>query len=317
EAPVSTENGTDGIEAAGAEDGADDGSEDDDPVDGTGGGEEDCSCSLNAMVICQQCGAFCHDDCIMITYGGPDGLHIDPAPATGTGDDGGSNGDSVSGGVGTDDVQPGAGAIVFIDGGDGGIAMQHQQQQQQQQQVFNHHQPFMDEAGGANAGSVVVVNGEAFEAAGGIEMEVGNGPASGPGMVFVSPSHISPQQPYAEQQQLVAEQIGNRVEYSAGIEPTVDDGSSSTSGVRLLHHNHHHQEAPVSTENGTDGIEAAGAEDGADDGSEDDDPVDGTGGGEEDCSCSRNAMVICQQCGAFCHDDCISATKLCVSCVVR
>lgn len=24
----------------------------------------DCSCSLNAMVVCKKCGAFCHDDCV-------------------------------------------------------------------------------------------------------------------------------------------------------------------------------------------------------------------------------------------------------------
>ncbi|XP_075165109.1 transcriptional regulator additional sex combs isoform X2 [Haematobia irritans] len=35
------------------------------------------------------------------------------------------------------------------------------------------------------------------------------------------------------------------------------------------------------------------------------------------CACSLNAMVICQSCGAFCHDDCISSSKLCVSCVIR
>ncbi|XP_030380043.1 polycomb protein Asx isoform X2 [Scaptodrosophila lebanonensis] len=35
------------------------------------------------------------------------------------------------------------------------------------------------------------------------------------------------------------------------------------------------------------------------------------------CACALNAMVICQQCGAFCHDDCISAAKLCLSCVIR
>ncbi|EDW32050.1 GL11444 [Drosophila persimilis] len=35
------------------------------------------------------------------------------------------------------------------------------------------------------------------------------------------------------------------------------------------------------------------------------------------CACSLNAMVICQQCGAFCHDDCIGAAKLCVSCGIR
>ncbi|XP_055923635.1 polycomb protein Asx isoform X2 [Eupeodes corollae] len=35
------------------------------------------------------------------------------------------------------------------------------------------------------------------------------------------------------------------------------------------------------------------------------------------CACSLNAMVICQQCGAFCHDECMGASKLCVSCVIR
>lgn len=35
------------------------------------------------------------------------------------------------------------------------------------------------------------------------------------------------------------------------------------------------------------------------------------------CTCSLNPMVICQQCGAFCHDDCVGSTKLCVSCVIR
>lgn len=33
-------------------------------------------------------------------------------------------------------------------------------------------------------------------------------------------------------------------------------------------------------------------------------------------ACSMNAMVICQKCGAFCHDDCISSSKLCGSCVM-
>lgn len=35
------------------------------------------------------------------------------------------------------------------------------------------------------------------------------------------------------------------------------------------------------------------------------------------CACSLNAMVMCQQCGAFCHDDCIGVSKLCVSCIIR
>lgn len=41
------------------------------------------------------------------------------------------------------------------------------------------------------------------------------------------------------------------------------------------------------------------------------------GSAPSSCSCSLNAMVICQKCGAFCHDDCIGASKLCVSCVIR
>lgn len=35
------------------------------------------------------------------------------------------------------------------------------------------------------------------------------------------------------------------------------------------------------------------------------------------CSCSLNAMCVCQQCGAFCHDDCMGTLKLCVSCIIR
>ena len=49
----------------------------------------------------------------------------------------------------------------------------------------------------------------------------------------------------------------------------------------------------------------------------------GTGGGlypesgseNNSHNCSMNAMVICQKCGACCHDDCISSSKLCGSCV--
>ncbi|XP_041080899.1 polycomb group protein ASXL1-like isoform X2 [Polyodon spathula] len=35
------------------------------------------------------------------------------------------------------------------------------------------------------------------------------------------------------------------------------------------------------------------------------------------CSCRLRAMIVCQGCGAFCHDDCIGPSKLCVSCLVR
>uniref|UniRef100_A0A336MBA4 CSON014606 protein n=1 Tax=Culicoides sonorensis TaxID=179676 RepID=A0A336MBA4_CULSO len=37
---------------------------------------------------------------------------------------------------------------------------------------------------------------------------------------------------------------------------------------------------------------------------------------EHNCHCSLNAMVICQQCGAFTHEDC-QKQKLCVACVIR
>ncbi|XP_045151151.1 polycomb group protein ASXL1 [Echinops telfairi] len=34
------------------------------------------------------------------------------------------------------------------------------------------------------------------------------------------------------------------------------------------------------------------------------------------CACSLKAMTMCQGCGAFCHDDCIGPSKLCVLCLV-
>ncbi|NXT67377.1 ASX protein, partial [Chaetops frenatus] len=43
-------------------------------------------------------------------------------------------------------------------------------------------------------------------------------------------------------------------------------------------------------------------------------------GGVEDppskCYCRLKAMIMCKGCGAFCHDDCIGPSKLCVSCLV-
>ncbi|KAM3839258.1 polycomb group protein ASXL1 isoform 3-T3 [Vipera latastei] len=45
-----------------------------------------------------------------------------------------------------------------------------------------------------------------------------------------------------------------------------------------------------------------------------------TGKGREElsfpCSCSLKAMIMCKGCGAFCHDDCIGPSKLCVLCLV-
>lgn len=31
----------------------------------------------------------------------------------------------------------------------------------------------------------------------------------------------------------------------------------------------------------------------------------------------RGAMVICRQCGAFCHDDCIGPQRICATCLIR
>lgn len=35
------------------------------------------------------------------------------------------------------------------------------------------------------------------------------------------------------------------------------------------------------------------------------------------CPCNLRAMVMCKKCGAFCHDDCISANRLCSMCFIR
>ena len=34
------------------------------------------------------------------------------------------------------------------------------------------------------------------------------------------------------------------------------------------------------------------------------------------CACNLKAMVMCQKCGAFCHDECIGPSKLCVTCLI-
>ncbi|KAK7940424.1 hypothetical protein WMY93_003750 [Mugilogobius chulae] len=35
------------------------------------------------------------------------------------------------------------------------------------------------------------------------------------------------------------------------------------------------------------------------------------------CYCRLKAMIMCKGCGAFCHDDCIGPSKLCVSCLLQ
>ena len=34
-------------------------------------------------------------------------------------------------------------------------------------------------------------------------------------------------------------------------------------------------------------------------------------------ACNVKAMVVCKQCGKFCHNDCISSSNVCVSCLIR
>ena len=40
-----------------------------------------------------------------------------------------------------------------------------------------------------------------------------------------------------------------------------------------------------------------------------------TPGQPSNCECSMKAMVMCKNCGAFCHNDCIGPSKLCVNCL--
>lgn len=35
------------------------------------------------------------------------------------------------------------------------------------------------------------------------------------------------------------------------------------------------------------------------------------------CACNLKAMIMCKKCGAFCHDDCISPSRLCATCWIR
>lgn len=39
--------------------------------------------------------------------------------------------------------------------------------------------------------------------------------------------------------------------------------------------------------------------------------------GVNSVACNMKAMITCKNCGAFCHDDCISSNRLCVTCLIR
>ncbi|KAK3907112.1 Polycomb protein Asx [Frankliniella fusca] len=47
------------------------------------------------------------------------------------------------------------------------------------------------------------------------------------------------------------------------------------------------------------------------------DTVSEANGPQNDCACNLKAMVMCKQCGAFCHDDCMGPMHLCVMCLIR
>lgn len=40
------------------------------------------------------------------------------------------------------------------------------------------------------------------------------------------------------------------------------------------------------------------------------------GSGVTNCACNHKAMVVCKKCGAFCHNDCIGPSRLCVTCLI-
>ncbi len=43
----------------------------------------------------------------------------------------------------------------------------------------------------------------------------------------------------------------------------------------------------------------------------------GSGGASSPMACNVKALIMCKQCGAFCHNDCIGPSKVCVSCLIR
>lgn len=45
-------------------------------------------------------------------------------------------------------------------------------------------------------------------------------------------------------------------------------------------------------------------------------PSDQGSSSSSSCACSHKAMVVCKKCGAFCHNDCIGPSRLCVTCLI-
>lgn len=229
-------------------------------------------------------------------YGQEDAQPIDPtaavtavAASSSGGAEGGGGDASRDDGTATES----GGAIVYEDSA--AVSNVHHQQQQQQQYNHRHGGGLLDSCGN------VAVNGEAMmTAVGGNELDT---------------TQSAGNHPYADQ--LIGGHIAQQIDRMTvdGVNVVVEGFINNDDAG-----NHHTTTTTPSTDNDIDsscspqlGNEREDDEDDRDGAA---DPVDGHVQ-DDDCSCSLNAMVICQQCGAFCHDDCISATKLCVSCVVR
>ncbi|KAK9510570.1 hypothetical protein O3M35_005319 [Rhynocoris fuscipes] len=44
------------------------------------------------------------------------------------------------------------------------------------------------------------------------------------------------------------------------------------------------------------------------------DYIGGLASQDNTCACSLKAMIVCAKCGAFCHNDCVTASRLCITC---
>ncbi|XP_055932519.1 putative Polycomb group protein ASXL2 isoform X4 [Argiope bruennichi] len=92
-----------------------------------------------------------------------------------------------------------------------------------------------------------------------------------------------------------------------GLASTVGTPTGDTPPRSLL------QSSPV-INGASSGIEGAVTSTGGDSGGS---SGSGSTGNDNNCACNLKAMVMCLKCGAFCHDDCIGPSRLCVTCLIR
>ncbi|GBL84872.1 Polycomb protein Asx [Araneus ventricosus] len=92
-----------------------------------------------------------------------------------------------------------------------------------------------------------------------------------------------------------------------GLASTVGTPAGDTPPRSLL------QSSPV-INGASSGIEGAVTSTGGDSGGS---SGSGSTGNDNNCACNLKAMVMCLKCGAFCHDDCIGPSRLCVTCLIR